>query len=203
MDNVRVEFDLSKGDMPNSVEFAKYLKNFPDFSVFPQTDKDLINRLDKLIEKEIPNIVCEAENVENEVRLGKRSAATEEKKEDAVEKKEPMAEVKDETEKTSDVNSINIFGLLGKIAVFCLLILSALEGVHYWAYSALSFVELHDGYKQLFDELSQHPKVSELRLTVERRQAASPAGAPLKKSSPLSSLPTKTSNNKGSSQSEL
>jgi len=209
MDNVRVEFDLSKGDMPNSVEFVKYLKNFPDFSVFPPIDKALIDSLDKLIEKEIPNIVMEAENVENEVRLGKRSAATEEKTEEIVEKEEPEAEAKAETDKTSDMDkkfelSIKTFGLLGKIVIFCVLVLAALEGVHYWAYSrpALSFFELHDGYKQLFDEVSRNPKVVEFRSTVKRRQTASP-GVPLKKGSPLSSLPTKTSNNKGSSQSEL
>ena len=91
MDNVRVQFDLSKGDMPNSEEFAKCLQNFPDFSVFPSTDLALISRLDSLIEKDIPNIVSEADNVADDVRMGKRSTATEEKEENAEKKEDPVA----------------------------------------------------------------------------------------------------------------
>ena len=79
MDNVRVEFDLSKGDMPDPHEFAKCLKNFPDFSVFPPTDKALIRRLDSLIEKDIPKIVSEADVVARDVKLGKTSSEIEEK----------------------------------------------------------------------------------------------------------------------------
>ena len=117
IDNVRVEFNLSKGDMPDSQEFVKYLKNFPDFSVFPQIDKALIDSLDKLIEKDIPNIVMEAENVENEVRLGKRSAATEEKHEEVV-NEEPEAEAKAETWIRQVVQSSNLSPL--SISLACL-----------------------------------------------------------------------------------
>ena len=72
MDNVRVKFDLSKGDMPDPKEFAQCLKNFPDFSVFPSINSALISRLDSLIEKDIPEIVSDAEIVASEVRLGQR-----------------------------------------------------------------------------------------------------------------------------------
>lgn len=70
MENVRVQFDLSKGDMPDPIEFARCLENFPDFSVFPSIDRALIRRLDRLIEEDIPEIVNDAEIVASEVRLG-------------------------------------------------------------------------------------------------------------------------------------
>lgn len=79
MDNVRVEFDLSKGDMPNPREFAQCLANFPDFSVFPPIDRDLIMRLDSLIEKDIPEIVSDADVVASEVGLGKRNVTEEQR----------------------------------------------------------------------------------------------------------------------------
>ena len=63
MDNVRVEFDLSKGDMPDPIEFDQCLKNFADFSVFPPIDRGLIKRLDSLISNDIPNIVRDADNI--------------------------------------------------------------------------------------------------------------------------------------------
>ena len=107
MEHVRVEFDLSKGDMPDSEEFARCLKNFPDFSVFPPTDRALISRLDSLIEKDIPAIVSEADVVASEVRMGKRSVAVEEQ-EDAVEEKIPVPKVEDDSakvDKKSEVSS--------------------------------------------------------------------------------------------------
>ena len=70
MDNVKVEFDLSQGDMPDPQEFAGCLGNFSDFSVFPSIDRALISRLDLLIEKDIPEIGSDAESVASEVRLG-------------------------------------------------------------------------------------------------------------------------------------
>ena len=73
MDNIRVEYDLSKGDMPDPKEFGQCLENFPDFSVFPHADKALIRRLDSLIEKGIPDIVRDAETVANIARLGSRN----------------------------------------------------------------------------------------------------------------------------------
>jgi len=72
MDDVRMKFDLSNGDMPDPQEFAQCLKKFPDFSVFPSIDKALISKLDSLIEKDIPNIVHAAAKIASNVRLGKR-----------------------------------------------------------------------------------------------------------------------------------
>ena len=70
MENVRVQFDLSKGDMPDPTEFARCLENFPDFGVFPSIDHGLIRRLDRLIEEDIPDIVNEGDIIASEVRLG-------------------------------------------------------------------------------------------------------------------------------------
>lgn len=71
MENVRVQFDLSKGDMPDANEFARCLDNFADFSVFPPIDNTLIRSLDRLIESDIPDIVNDADIVASEVRLGR------------------------------------------------------------------------------------------------------------------------------------
>jgi hypothetical protein len=77
MENVRVQFDLSKGDMPDPVEFKRCLEAFPDFSVFPSIDNVLIRRLDRLIEEDIPQIVNDAEIVASEVRLGRHKQTEE------------------------------------------------------------------------------------------------------------------------------
>lgn len=71
MENVRVQFDLSKGDMPDPVEFACCLENFPDFSVFPSIDNALIHRLNRLLEVDIPGIVSDAETIATDIRLGR------------------------------------------------------------------------------------------------------------------------------------
>ena len=63
MDNVRMEFDLSKGDMPDPKEFTRCLINFPDFSVFPPADRALIKQLDVLLANDIPRIVRDADNI--------------------------------------------------------------------------------------------------------------------------------------------
>lgn len=102
MDNVRVEFDLSPGDMPDPEEFAQCLKNFPDFSVFPSTDRALISRLDSLVEQDIPDIVSDADIVASEVRLGRGSVAGEKEETNEtipaspIEKYQPSADDKSE-----------------------------------------------------------------------------------------------------------
>ncbi|KAL7545618.1 hypothetical protein ACHAWF_008974 [Thalassiosira exigua] len=93
MDSVRVEFDLSKGDMPDPHEFARCLNNFPDFSVFPPISNALIDRLDALIEKDIPDIVSNADKAASEVRVGQRNMAKEKE-----EKNEPDQCVAESTE---------------------------------------------------------------------------------------------------------
>ena len=79
MENVRVQFDLSKGDMPDPIEFARCLENFRDFGVFPSIDFGLIRRLDRLIEEDIPDIVNEGDIVASEVRLGRHKIELETK----------------------------------------------------------------------------------------------------------------------------
>lgn len=81
MDNVRVEYDLSKGDMPDAGEFGQCLSNFPDFSVFPGIDKALISRLDSLIEKEIPEIVSDADIAASEMNIGQKKTVVEKQQE--------------------------------------------------------------------------------------------------------------------------
>lgn len=108
MENVRVQFDLSKGDMPDPVEFARCLENFPDFSVFPSIDHALISRLDGLIGDSIPEIVNEAEIIANEVRLGRYKKAEDPKASNPSvdeEKKQTREETQETAGKHSNVSA--------------------------------------------------------------------------------------------------
>jgi hypothetical protein len=182
MDNVRVEFDLSKGDMPDPQEFAKCLKNFPDFSVFPPIDRALISRLDSLIEKDIPEIVCDAEVVARDVRSG-RDGVVEEKEQQQTDKTDSS----NEQDQPRIVHPPHIMVLLGKIIITCLLLLTAAEGIYYWSYSkpAYSVFELHRGFKKMMKNAIESPKVSDVR-TKRRSSASQPSKGP----GVLSSLPT-------------
>lgn len=87
-------------------------------------------------------------------------------------------------------NSPDILSMLGKITVFCILLLSIAQGGYYWSFSrpAYSLVELHAGYRKILNEFAvDHPTVSDIRSKV-----ASPSTVqrPIKRSVPLSSLPT-------------
>jgi len=73
MNDARIKFDLSKGDMPDPEKFAQRLEKFPDFRVFPSIDRGLISRFDMLIEKDIPGIVSDAEAIASEARSGRKS----------------------------------------------------------------------------------------------------------------------------------
>jgi hypothetical protein len=55
-DMVRLQYDLSPGDFPEVRAFAKSLED-QDFSQFPIVDRQIIQTLDDLILKDIPNIV--------------------------------------------------------------------------------------------------------------------------------------------------
>ena len=181
MDNVRVGFDLSKGDMPDPQEFAKCLKNFPDFSVFPPIDRALISRLDSLIEKDIPEIVCDAEVVAREVRSG-QDGVVEEKEQQQTDKTDSS----NEQDQPRIVHPPHIMVLLGKIIITCLLLLTAAEGIYYWSYSkpAYSVFELHSGFKKMMKNAIESPKVSDVR--TKRSSASQPSKGP----GVLSSLPT-------------
>eukprot|EP00571_Detonula_confervacea_P000662 CAMPEP_0172322696 /NCGR_PEP_ID=MMETSP1058-20130122/46632_1 /TAXON_ID=83371 /ORGANISM="Detonula confervacea, Strain CCMP 353" /LENGTH=641 /DNA_ID=CAMNT_0013038507 /DNA_START=80 /DNA_END=2005 /DNA_ORIENTATION=+ len=188
MDNVRVEFDLSPGDMPDPEEFARCLKNFPDFSMFPSIDRALISRLDLLIEKDIPEIVGDADIVASEVRLGRSNVVEEQER---IVETDAATTVQDQShvdEKSKNVP--NAIGLLGKFAVFCFLLLSILEGVYCWSFSrpAYSLSELHDGYRKILNVAVDHHTVSEVH---SKLSPASASQRPTKGSNaPLSSLPT-------------
>ncbi len=160
MDGVRVEFDLSRGDMPDPGEFARCLDNFPDLGVFPPTDRDLIEKLDLLIEREIPNIISEAESV----RLGRRVVVRERGG------NEPVDQATIVRVQSFDQNrsTLGIRRLLGKAVFFCILALSLAEGVHLWSFSrpAYSLIELHDGCRNLVNAELDRPYVSEVRSKV-------------------------------------
>jgi hypothetical protein len=163
MDNVRVEFDLSKGDMPDPEEFARCLNNFPDFSVFPPTDRDLIEKLDSLIEIDIPNIISEADSV----RLGQKAVDGGGEEENKNESTNP-AKIVQVQPCDQNQTSLSIRGFLGKVVFFCILALSLAEGVHFWSYSrpAFSLIELQDGCINIANVALDHPKISEIRSKV-------------------------------------
>jgi len=151
MDTVRVEFGLSHGDMPCPNEFAQCLKNFLDFSVFPSTDRALIGRLDSLIEEGIPGIIQDAEIFASEVRLGRRNVPEDTKK---IEKADPKTTIHEELfEDVKSKDYPHLLGLLLKLVVFGLVLLSIAEGMYYWSFSrpAFSIVELRAGYRTIFD----------------------------------------------------
>ncbi|KAL9188300.1 hypothetical protein ACHAXT_006678 [Thalassiosira profunda] len=196
LDNVRVEFDLSKGDMPDCDEFRKCLRNFPDFAVFPPIDKALICRLDQMIDKDIPEIVRDAEIVANDARLGKSRSSEEPKDSNEavpveIEQDEEEKEVSTESAAKISSSAPMILGLLGKVILFCILLLSAAEGGFYCKYSSVvhSWPELRDGYQKLILAALDDPRLSRVRrkrsVSASSAQAPTPEGA-----SPLSSLPT-------------
>lgn len=160
MDGVRVEFGLSRGDMPDPEEFARCLNNFPDFSVFPPTERDLIEKLDSLIEREIPNIISEADSV----RLGRRVVVRERGKNEPAD----QATIVRVQPFDQNQNTLSIRRLLGKVVLFCILALSLAEGVHLWLFGrpAYSLIELHDGCINLVTAVLDRPYVSEVRRAV-------------------------------------
>jgi hypothetical protein len=161
MDNVRVEFDLSKGDMPDPEEFARCLKNFPDFGVFPPTDRNLIENLDSLIERDIPNIISEADSV----RMGgQRVFVREREKNEAVDPATIVGATALSPPPGGAARGSWVV-LLGKFVFFCILILSIAQGVHLWSFSrpAYSLIELHDGCRNLVNVALDRPEYSEVR----------------------------------------
>ncbi|KAL3796065.1 hypothetical protein ACHAW5_007848 [Stephanodiscus triporus] len=164
MDNVRVEFDLSKGDMPDPEEFARCLKNFPDFGVFPPTDRNLIENLDSLIERDIPNIISEADFV----RMGQRVVVREQEKNEPVDPVTVVGAAALPPPPGGTARGPWVV-LLGKFVFFCLLTLSIAEGVHLWSFSrpAYSLIELHDGCRYLVNFALDRPEYSEVRSKLE------------------------------------
>ena len=58
-EDVRIEYNLSKGDMPDVSEFSKYLQKVEGFSVFTYPKKKTIDGLDNLIRYDIPELLKE------------------------------------------------------------------------------------------------------------------------------------------------
>eukprot|EP00984_Skeletonema_dohrnii_P007989 scaffold2944_cov155-Skeletonema_dohrnii-CCMP3373.AAC.6 len=199
LDNVRVEFNLSKGDMPDAKEFAANLNKFHDFSVFPPINRSLIKKLDSLVEKDIPEIVSQADVVSSDALMSQVDEKIEQpraKKEVAV-VKEATAAVK--KAKNADAN---VLGVLGRIITFLLLLVVSVEAVYYISFGnpAYSLPELKSGYSKLFDTAKNNQKVSEIKSQITSKiqttSVAPPSSVPVsgtaKQRSPLSSLPTKS-----------
>ena len=190
LDNVRVEFNLSKGDMPDAKDFAANLAKFHDFSVFPPINKSLIDKLDSLVEKDIPEIVSQSDTQTSRVD-GKIEQLL---FNGTIEKEERTAV---DTAKKADAN---ILGMLGRIITFILLLVVFVEGVYYLSFGkpAYSLPELKSGYNVLFDSAKNNPKVSEIRSQITSKiqststSSSVPVSSRTAKGSPLSSLPTKS-----------
>ena len=56
-EEVRVEYKLSGGDFPNVDKFRQCLEDVDDFSKLVTADKHTLQKLDKLIAKDIPSIM--------------------------------------------------------------------------------------------------------------------------------------------------
>jgi GTPase SAR1 family protein len=150
LDNVRVEFNLSKGDMPCPKEFASNLKKFHDFSVFPPINGSLIDRLDSLIEKDIPEIVNEADVVSSDSQTGR----DENKFELPSSGKKDVMEEQEETKVGAAKKAgSKYFGVLCRIITFLLILVLTVQGIYYLSFRkpAYSLPELTSGYRELYD----------------------------------------------------
>ncbi len=192
LDNVRVEFNLSKGDMPNATEFASNLSKFHDFSVFPPINRSLIDRLDSLIEKDIPEIVSQADLVSSDTqkmsRVDGKSTQRGTMEEEVVEKEATTAVDK---AKKADAN---VLGVLGRIITFLLLLVVSAEGVYYFSFGkpAYALPELKSGYIELFDSAKHNSKVSEIRsqITSKIESISKSSSVPISSRTAKDVLPT-------------
>ena len=155
MERVRMKFDLSKGDMPSVKDFARCLENFPDFSAFPPIDVDLIKILDRLIEKDIPTIVSDADVVISDFREGRsrevvgivETHGENEEEEEAVEELKSIA-TKDEicfTNKTR-VSCQFLFAILNN----CFLLLFSIIAFYFniFSFCSKSFAQTHAHFRK-------------------------------------------------------
>jgi hypothetical protein len=113
-----------------------------------------------LIEREIPNIISEADSV----RLGRRVVVRERGKNEPAD----QATIVRVQPFDQNQNTLSIRRLLGKVVLFCILALSLAEGVHLWLFGrpAYSLIELHDGCINLVTAVLDRPYVSEVRRAV-------------------------------------
>ena len=185
MDDVRIQHDLSKGDMPNPDEFRKCLEKFSDFSVFPKTDLALIKRLDFLLDTAIPDIVNKAEIVASDVRHGRPVQFVNESADNASLESKGTVSVTSATGAAGDKVKSDCEGssshLAGKVVAILVLLTVLVQGAFYWTFSrpALSIADLDAGYLKL----AEFAKAKETRARDSRRPTR-------KSSTPLSNLPT-------------
>ena len=198
LDNVRVEFNLSKGDMPDAKEFAANLNKFHDFSVFPPINRSLIKKLDSLVEKDIPEIVSQADVVSSETLMSQVDEKIEQPS--AKEEVEVVKEATSAVDKATKADA-NVLRVLGRIITFLLLLVVSVEAVYYISFGnpAYSLPELKSGYSKLFDTAKNYPKVSEIKSQITSKiqtTSVPPSSVPVsgtaKQRFPLSSLPTKS-----------
>ena len=150
----------------------------------------MIDKLDSLVEKDIPEIVSQSDTQTSRVD-GKIEQLL---FNGTIEKEERTAV---DTAKKADAN---ILGMLGRIITFILLLVVFVEGVYYLSFGkpAYSLPELKSGYNVLFDSAKNNPKVSEIRSQITSKiqststSSSVPVSSRTAKGSPLSSLPTKS-----------
>ena len=197
MDDVRIQYDLSKGDMPNSDEFRECLEKFSDFGVFPKTDLALIKRLDFLLDTAIPDIVKNAEIVVSDVRLGRpvqfvhgsadENASLESKgTASATSTKGAAAAARDNTDAVRSDRLGSSSNLAGKVVTTLVLLMVLVQGAFYLTLSrpASSIADLDAGYRKFAEFVKGHSsKMPDSKTRDSRRPTR-------KSSTPLSTLPT-------------
>jgi len=188
MDDVRIQYDLSQGDMPNPNEFRECLEKFSDFSVFPKTDLALVKKLDFLLDTAIPDIVNNAEIVVSDVRLGRPVQFVHESADNAsLESKGTVSATSAtgaaEDKVKSDCKGSSSSNLAGKVVTILVLLTVLVQGAFYMTFSRpVSFSDLDVGYRKLAElTTTGHSPGSRTR---------DPIRPTRKSSTPLSNLPT-------------
>lgn len=147
--------------MPDAKEFASNLQKFHDFSVFPHINRSLIDKLDSLVEKDIPFIVSEADVVSSNALSGLSS-----KPERQLEVKDVPVVTEEEKTKGNTPKKVkgSVFRVLGRMITFLIFLASSVEGVYYLSYGspAYSLSELQSGYTELLSSAPQLPEVTEM-----------------------------------------
>jgi len=95
MDEVCTKYHLSRGDMPNSMEFSSRLaSSFPDLSVFPIPSQKLLKTLDDLIVKDIPKLMKGAGGITGTTVLENLSSPVKQPKDSGEHLKRAMEKLK-------------------------------------------------------------------------------------------------------------
>ncbi|KAL7470119.1 hypothetical protein ACHAXS_011510 [Conticribra weissflogii] len=143
MEKVRMQYDLSKGDMPRTNEFKRCLEHFLDFSVFPPINNELIHLLDRLIEEDIPKIVSDANVVIDRFQIRQKNHANNETK--------TLPRSHKKTSKESEISTTIIYVTL----FFAILVFATYVMKNDWKalQSSHSFSKLQDACLQLLEQI--------------------------------------------------